>query len=199
MANIPISNLPLVTMLAGDEVMPLVQGGTTKRAYVAQLAQYASVLSINLRQIIASSTVPVLHTGTVDETVLATISLPANAMGPNGRIQMKVTWTYTGSVASKTPRVRFGGLLGTAFYDSTQTINECTVAVIGWTNRGVSNVQIGDAPITTASGVGSVISSPPIGAIDTTEAVDIVITGHLTDVTEIITLEQYLVELIYGP
>lgn len=43
MSNIPISSLPLATSLDGSETMPIVQGGTTKRATVNQITSDAGL------------------------------------------------------------------------------------------------------------------------------------------------------------
>lgn len=40
MSNIPISSLPVVTSLDGTEYVPLVQGGTTKRATIADISTF---------------------------------------------------------------------------------------------------------------------------------------------------------------
>lgn len=42
MSNIPITSLPVATSLDGSEIVPLVQGGTTKRSTVIAIAVFAA-------------------------------------------------------------------------------------------------------------------------------------------------------------
>lgn len=44
MANLPITSLPTAIALDGSEVVPIVQGGTTKRVSVAEISTYPSVV-----------------------------------------------------------------------------------------------------------------------------------------------------------
>lgn len=53
------------------------------------------------------------------ETTLATVSVPANSMGPNGSVIVTAVWSYTNSANVKTMRGRFGG---TTFYQTQPTV-----------------------------------------------------------------------------
>src|SRR5213079_2421852 len=52
--------------------------------------------------VLAQSAVAASVTGTLTETVLATIAIPAGAMGVNGAIRVTALWSYTNSADTKT-------------------------------------------------------------------------------------------------
>src|SRR5688500_18573615 len=64
-------------------------------------------------RVLAASAVAIAHTGTTDETVLATLTIKAGIMGTNGRLRVTSFWSYPNSANSKTVRQRFSGLSGT--------------------------------------------------------------------------------------
>lgn len=134
-------------------------------------------------------------TGTLSETTLATVTIPAGAMGLNGGIQVRCTFSYTNSANTKTIRIRLGGLLGTAYYavNTTTTVTAEAERVIK--NRGAANSQVGSMPAAAAP-YSTNASAPTTSSIDTTAAVDLVFTGALSNTGETITLESYEVWLI---
>jgi hypothetical protein len=139
-------------------------------------------------------------TGTGSETALATIAIPAGAMGANGRLRITAHWTYTNSVNNKTLRIRFGasgaGTGGTLYVSSTATTTAGYRYQLEIANRNAANSQVAFTGATggwSTSGTGSVTST-----IDTTAASEVVISGVLANTGETITLESYQVEIIYG-
>ena len=132
-------------------------------------------------------------TGTTTETTLATMTIPANAMGPNGQIEIIPLWSFTNSANTKTMRVKFGG---TAFYTQTTTTTAVTQALIRITNRNSASSQVG-APGVNA-GVGNFTAAVITSAENTASPVTLTITGQLTNTGETITLESYLVRVTYG-
>jgi len=140
--------------------------------------------------VIAQSAVAVPHTGTTAETTLATITIPANAMGANGRIELDVIWSYTNSANTKTLRQKFGGttILSTAVGASAVTRTSAVIA-----NRNATNSQVATPNFSTSFGVSSATLTTM--AIDTTAAVNIVLTAQLANSGETITLEAYSVKL----
>ncbi len=147
-----------------------------------------------------SSGVAVSHTGNTNETVLATVTLPAGIIGPSGLVRVRTLWTVTNSANNKTRRIRFGALgagtggtvlLGVATA-STLTIEHFTQ----FQNRGANNSQVGMATGAGTGGFTESTSAIATAAIDTTAATDIVITGQLALGTETITLESYSVEVL---
>ena len=142
-------------------------------------------------RVLASSGVKVDLTGSTTETVLATITLPA--LSANGRIRVTVVYTQTNNANTKTVRGRLNGIAGTAFMSVAQTAiltNRYQFEII---NRGATNSQVGNVSSvawSTSSG------SPVTSAIDTSVAVDLVITGQLGVGTDTLSLESYLVEVL---
>ena len=138
------------------------------------------------------------HTGNTTETVLATIPLAAAAMGPNGALKITSVWSYTQTVNSKTMRARLGGLAGTAFQALVVTTAirntrmQCQIH-----NRNANNAQASHSP-TLPGGWSTDASAIVTGTIDTSIAQNLVITAQLGLGSETLTLESYLVELLYG-
>jgi hypothetical protein len=144
--------------------------------------------------ILAASAVAVPHTGDTNETTLATVTIPANAMGANGAIRVHAVFSYTNSGNNKVPRIRFGGLSGTQYKANTVTTT-ASAQIISWIqNRNATNSQVG--PFNSVNSVGLSAASPVTSSVDTTAAVDLVFTGQLTNTGETITLESYIVELL---
>ena len=164
--------------------VPVANGGTG--ASTAQGAQ-ANLKGV---YILSSGGVQVSHTGDTNEFTLATITVPANAMGANGAIRVTATWSNNNSATGKTFRIKFGG---NNYISGTATTNICTRAQTEIHNRNATNSQVGG--FSAASGFGgstTLITS----AVDTTSAVTILITGQLALLTDTVSLENYLVELI---
>lgn len=131
-----------------------------------------------------------LPVDTTEDTV-ATITIPANSMGANGRIRVTTYWTETNNANSKTTRIKFGGT-NFASIASANLAQRGTLATIS--NRNATNSQWG---VGTFTGVGSYNDQGYItAAIDTTSAVTMLITGQKATAGDTLTLESYLVELL---
>ncbi len=147
-------------------------------------------------RVLGRSGVAVSHTGTTSETTLATVSVPANAMGPNGLLRISALWGHTNSANTKTLRVSFGG---TNFLSVAPSATSTFQAITTITNRNATNSQIGPpSNSATASAFGTVGGARVAGSVDTTSAQDILFKATLANAGENITLESYLVELAYG-
>lgn len=143
------------------------------------------------------SAVAVPVTNTLTETALATIAIPAGAMGPNGILRITALYSYTNSANLKTMRFRLGGIGGTAFVDTqnTTTVSQPFQRIIQ--NRASQASQVA-FPSVTGNSFASSTASPATGTINTALAQDLVITGQMAALAETITLESFLVELLYG-
>lgn len=145
--------------------------------------------------LLASSFVAVSGAGDTVENTLATITVPANALGANGILRIQTIWTYTNSANNKILRVRYSGASGTVFKTQTATT---TVAAYNETiiaNRGLTNSQVGPFSSIQAA-LGTATGASITAAIDTTAATTIVITGEKASGGETLTLDGYMVELI---
>lgn len=138
------------------------------------------------------------HTGDTAEFTAATVTIPANCMGLNGRLQIKGAWSFTGSTNTKSARARLGGLAGTAVLLATAS----TAANITFNSSvTVANRNSASSQITMSNGVGdgqsafgtTALIAP---AIDTTTATTVVFTSQLGSTGETISLERYEVTLL---
>lgn len=147
-------------------------------------------------RILGSSGEAVSGAADTNENTLATISIPAAAMGLKGILRVETLWTFTNSGNNKVLRWRLGTIAGTAFLEATQTTTATYSDRRSIQNRGAANSQIGWAATATAGGAGASTSAVTTGSIDTSAATTLVITGQKASAGETITLERYLVELI---
>lgn len=145
-------------------------------------------------RILGASAVAVSGAADTNENTLATITVPAGAMGLNGILRVTTLWTITNSANNKTLRVRFGGAAGVDYMGNilTTAANQFHQNIIA--NRGAANSQIGHAAAQTsyAPSSGSNVTS----SVDTSASTTLVISGQKASAGETITLESYLVELI---
>lgn len=146
-------------------------------------------------RVLAASASAVSGAADTNENTLATITVPAGAMGLNGIIRVFTLWTYTNSVNNKTLRVRFGGVSGTTYLSvgPTTTAAFSTLTIIGNRNSASSQVGVADAAANVFSATTDAVTT---SSVDTSAATTIVITGQKASAGEVITLEQYVAELI---
>jgi hypothetical protein len=148
--------------------------------------------------LLGSSAVQVSHTGDTSEFTFATVTIPAGAMGLNGRLDIKGIWSFTGSTNTKSARARLGGVGGTAI------ISAATATAANITFNGseiVANRNSASSQVSMSAAVGSgqiafgttaLITS----AINTAASTTVVFTGQLTNTGETISLERYEVTLL---
>lgn len=146
--------------------------------------------------ILGQSAVAVSGAGDTNENALATITVPANALGLNGTLKIWTQWTYTNSANAKTLRVRFSTISGTAFLSASTTTTATAQELTMISNRNAANSQVGGQAGVTwpAASTNAVVTA----AVDTTVATTIVITGQKVLGSETLTLERYICELLYG-
>lgn len=149
---------------------------------------------------LAASAVPQNLTGTTNETVLATVSVPAGAMGANGALHVITTWSFTGSTNAKTMRARLGGIGGTQHLG--QSVSSATNVVLSDERRIRNRNSAASQVCSTNAGAtayGTTTAAVTTSTIDTSVGVDLVFTGQLALAGETITLETYEVWLIPSP
>ena len=144
--------------------------------------------------VIGKSGVAVPLTGSTAETTLATVTIPGNALGPNGQIEIWAMFSLTNNANVKTPRFKFGSMT----FQSSALASSASQQIIGrLANRNATNSQVAFAGSGTGLGSGST-AAPVTSAIDTTANVDLTITGQLANSADTMTLESYMVRLTYG-
>lgn len=176
--------------VSGD-LSGLISSGNRTVNVVQTVAAYAGI------RLLAQSAVGVSAPADVTEDILATVTIPANVMGVNGRLRITTLWTVTSSANNKIMRVRFGGIGGTVYMQLTQTAIKTVRDQREIANRGSASSQVGaDSSFYSAAGWGTATADINTSAVDTTADVDLVITGEKANAGETLRLESYLVELI---
>lgn len=143
--------------------------------------------------ILAQSAVAVSKTGDTNEATLASITIPAGAMGANGSLRLTTVWSMTNNANVKNVITKWGGTnIATLACASMTTYREqrqihnrnalnsqvCFISSFGgWSNSGVA---IGTA------------------AKDTSQDQVLAIATQLAVGTDTATLEAYTLELIQG-
>lgn len=150
---------------------------------------------IRERYVVAASGVQVSNTGNTSETALATIAIPAAAMGANGFVRVTFVFSHTNSGNNKTIRVRFGGLSGTVYLSTVNTTTTTGRAEVEIFNRNSASSQVGF--LTASAGFSLGLAAGIVtSAVDTASAVDLVISGQLASSGETVSLESYVVEVV---
>jgi hypothetical protein len=119
-----------------------------------------------------------------------TAVVPANAMGPNGEVDIEYLASYNSSASNKTVSVAFGALSGPTTTATTTTSLGARLAV---RNSGVTNVQI--TTLTTDSTYATSTQVLGYGAVDTTAAVNVVITINNAVATDFLILNSYSIKV----
>lgn len=158
---------------------------------LADAAALRSLLSIGyIFQSASNSAV----TGTTAETTLATITIPADAIGPNGSVEVDCWWSITSSANNKTTRIKVAGNI----ISFTAATTSAVMAQRGrLANRNSRTSQITGLP-SVAAGFGSSSTSMSTFSIDTAIAQDITITAQLANASDTINLESYVVRILPG-
>ena len=147
--------------------------------------------------VLSQSAVAAGITGTTAETALATITVPAGILGPNGTMRIYTTWSGTNSANAKTLRVRYSTISGTAFQQVAVTTYNSISLMCSISNRNSVSSQTGGAGADAIFGGGST-SNPATATINTNAATTLVITAQLASAGEQYTLQSYYVEVTPG-
>jgi len=140
----------------------------------------------------ASSATGMSTTGDTNENTLATITIPAGAMGANGIVRITTVSSHTNSGNTKILRIKFGGTTYASISVTTTATHRQQTQIA---NRNSASSQIGSN--TSASSFGASSGAAVTSSVDTASAVTVLITGQNGLGSETITLESYLVEVIY--
>lgn len=186
-------------------ITPLVIGadgsGTTQNTVQAAVNNLAGQVQNTLNgltgglttpRIVAQSAVPASVTGTLSETTLATIAIPAGAMGVNGKIRVVSYWSCTNNANGKTVNFRIAGSLFGATGSLANNASACyqqEIMAVNATNAQKMR-QNPAAPFGSSTGGISTL------AVDMTQAQNITLTAVLTNVGDTVTLEAYTVEIL---
>lgn len=132
------------------------------------------------------------------ETILQTITIPAGMLGPNGRMILELHTNQTNNANVKTIKVRLGGIGGTAFADVAVTSSTNGHLLVNIWNQNATNSQRGGVPAANSAPFGVYGSASVTAAIDTTAAVDLVITGQKATAGDTLELTFHCLTVIFG-
>lgn len=142
-------------------------------------------------EVLAQSAVPASVTGTISETVLATIPIPAGAMGVDGSLRVTTLWSYTNSANIKNCRVKIGSTVISVF---SQTATAGMQRMDFLRNRGSLASQV--AFPNSTNPFGTTTAAVPTYAFDMSVEQILTLTGELANPGETITLQGYTIELL---
>ena len=146
--------------------------------------------------VLAQAVVNASCDATVNENALATVTLPANTLGPNGSVEILATWAMTNSANNKTTRVRFSGAAGTEFQNRIITTQSSSQQLTSISNAGAANAQCGMG--LGSPGNGETTNAIVVEAVDTTADTTIVISGQKASAGETLTLVKYRITVYPG-
>lgn len=162
------------------------------KALAAGYLSGGGVVGVKAPGVLAQSGGPISITGTLVETTLATIAIPASSLTTNGSLRITTLWSYTNSANTKTVRVRLAGTqIGLAAATATAAVQGQVII----TNRAALNSQVCNGN-NMAAPFGTTTSAPVITAIDMAVSQNVTLTATLSNVGETITLESYTVEIL---
>lgn len=145
---------------------------------------------------LAHSAVPVTCPADTNENVLATITIPAGAIGANGLLDIFLKVTATNDASSKTIRGRLGGIGGSVVFAQATVSFATAEARFTMENRNSESSQLGGRS-GSAGGIGGSANAFQTSTVDTTVETTLVLTGQLADAADTLTLESYSVHLYH--
>ena len=172
---------------AGGTDVAVADGGTG-----ASTAQ-AAAQNLGVPYIIAQSGAAVAAPGDTNENTLATIAIPANSMGANGRIKVRAFFTCPSSANNKTFKFVFGGTTISSLVVTTVTQEDMWVEIM---NLNATNSQRSSQTMSMTSSA-LTFANTATAAIDTTQAVNLTITVTKASGGEAVSLIWYYVEAMY--
>lgn len=130
-------------------------------------------------------------TGTLTETTLATVTVPAGTIGANGQIEIIALWSHTNNANNKTLRVKIGTsvLLLVAV-----TTTNATQSYTRFANRNSQAAQVLH-PVGTLNAFASVGTAHSTLTEDTAVDKNITFTAQLANVADSIGLESFIINV----
>jgi hypothetical protein len=139
--------------------------------------------------VVDASAVAVANTGSTTENTVATITIPAGAMGANGLVIVEAIWTVPNNANNKTMRTKFGG---SNVNVQTVTTQQSYTQRVRIRNRNSASSQV-CPPSGLSTGEGFSTAANVTTAINTASATTVTLTAQCAVGTDTITLEEYTV------
>ncbi|WP_176039519.1 hypothetical protein [Burkholderia stabilis] len=143
--------------------------------------------------VLAQSGAPVTVSGTVAQTTLASVIVPAGRLSEHGVLRITALWSFSYSANAKRIFISFGGqtLLGTN-QSAAQAASLQTIQIVR--NRGVLDRQVSTA--TGNAGIGVSQGASTTLSVDTSHDATIEFSASLADPSDFVTFEGYSVEVM---
>lgn len=176
---------------------------TFARTFLDETSAPAIAQTLGLWRTVAKSGVVSSHTGSTDETVLATVPISAGLIGPNGMLWIRCLFSFTNNGNVKAPAIYLnasgGGIGGSKIYGSSgyASIDLASIERVIW-NRNNAAAQIVSFPVSSAQNWNTIAAPAPTFTQNTAVATDVVFTGDLANGADTISLEAYEVRVLYG-
>src|SRR6266550_2974808 len=160
----------------------------------AGVTWYAGALDRPLSRLIGQVTTDVGTGAATVETTLHTIVVPANVLGPNGALRIRVHYSVTGVNNTKAVNIYYGAgqLLAGTFTAGQQATNGIVDAVM--VNRNATGSQHVTASYSTANGAIQYLNATT--TIDSTVSQSVFVKGLTTNAADEVTANVTLVELL---
>lgn len=176
---------------AGTEPLNVDVGGT------GSLTERGAAANLLVPYILQQSSVPFSSGNVTGETVFATCSVAAGALGSNGALRVTTHWACTSNSNAKTIRVRWDGAAGHAFLSANATTTTGCVAVTHIGQNNTTYGQVGSSAVVMNAGYVTASSQGSTAVADTSAATSLYITGQKGTGTDTLTLQSYVIELLY--
>ncbi len=154
---------------------------------------------VGVPYVFAHSAVAVSVSAVTTEEVLATITIPAGAMGANGYVDIYTSFSANNNANQKQMRIRVGGTGGNNYLNSNlaSLVNNSRFTRVMNINSVSSQkalTQDGNA-----NGFGSAGGAAATSTVTTSSAWDLVISGQkVASAADTLTLDSYTVLICYG-
>jgi|GEM_PF-4397697 len=147
--------------------------------------------------VVAQAYVSASVTGTTDETVLATVKIPAGLLGPNDMLEISAHWGFNNNANIKTPKIK---LAGVAYYQPSITTSLQALSITQIRNANSQTAQIGGVSSAGVQhGIGSSGAALATSAINMAQEQTLTFTGTLANAADNITLLGYTVKYVPAP
>ncbi len=198
MQNVSATDKLLARISSGAGDVEEVDFSDLAQTLLAQTTSRTFAKEAGMWHPLAGSAVAASHTGNTNETALATVNIPAGALGPNGRLRIWEQWTFTNNGNNKSLRTRLGGISGTQIYAAGFTTQIGYTQIISVMNRNSASSQLFNNVSGSSGGIGQAGGTwPNTGAVDTSVSQDLVISAALSNAADTVTLEGYQVDILY--
>lgn len=172
------------------------RSAATPAVNIGAAAFSAATNSVAVGGVFCVNTTSTATTGTTEE-VLATCTLPANALSANGKgVRISATATTAANGNTKVYRIRFGGIAGGQLVAPTITTSGAGVAAIAYVIRTGSGAQYGWGSATTGTdgATGNASMNDVVLGVTDTGTIDIVVTGTTATAAGDLTHKAVIVE-----